>query len=270
MKKIKPVYILLLSTLWFIVGCGSDDTPKPNTPKNKPGFHTDRSKFIATMDAAASDKQGRNNYIDEFIAKSDVQCQRYLDRPLRKSESKSKSALYMNLFDAVSAVFGTKDVTDSAKKLYMKNPNGENEAKMAYEKALSFEIKRGVEIARERYAQTMLIKKNRLIESYTAAMLEQDIQNYDKLCDYEYGLVEINNILKKAQTPTSVQPFSSRLTIDPSSIKNKVEAVTIEAKSKEEKKKKKKKNIQSEEEMQIIETSLDGNTSLAANLQNQL
>ncbi|MCD6653605.1 MAG: hypothetical protein LT067_02395 [Sulfurovum sp.] len=268
MKKIKSVYILLLSTLWFIVGCGSDDTPKPNTPKNKPGFHTDRSKFIATMDAAASDKQGRNNYIDEFIAKSDVQCQRYLDRPLRKSESKSKSALYMNLFDAVSAVFGTKDVTDSAKKLYMKNPNGENEAKMAYEKALSFEIKRGVEIARERYAQTMLIKKNRLIESYTAAMLEQDIQNYDKLCDYEYGLVEINNILKKAQTPTSVQPFSSRLTIDPSSIKNKVEAVTIEAKSKEEKKKKKKKNIQSEEEMQIIETSLDDNTSLAANLQN--
>lgn len=266
MKKIKPIYAVLLSTLWIIIGCGSDDTPKPNAPKNQTGFHTDRSKFIATIDATSSSRKERNDFIDEFIAKSDMQCQRYLDRPLRKSESKSKSALYMNLFDAVSAVFGTKDVTDSAKKLYMKNPNGANEAKIAYEKALSSEIKRGVEITRERYAQTMLIKKNRLIESYTIPMLEQDIQNYDKLCDYEYGLIEINSILKKAQTPTAIQPFSSRLTIDPAIIKNKVEAVTIEAKNKE-KKKKKKKNIQSEEEMQIIETSLDDNRSLTADLQ---
>lgn len=261
MKSIKPIYMILLCALWFVAGCGSDDNPKPNTQKKAKGFHTDRSKFIATIDAASSGKQERNDYLDEFITKSDIQCRYYLDKPLRRSESKSKSALYMNLFDSISAVFGTKDITDSAKQLYMKNPNGPNEAKIAYEQALSSEIKRGVEIARERYAQSMLIKKNRLIESYTVDMLEKDIENYDKLCDYEYGLMEINNILKRAQTPAVLQPFSSKLKIDPAAIKHKVETVTIEAKNKEEKKKKK--NIQSEEEMQIIETSLNNNDSFA-------
>lgn len=225
--------MIVTGILLFISGCGSD-TVEPDKKKHKAaGFHTNTSMFIAAIDKDSPTKEDRNAMIDEFIMKSNLQCQHYLDNPLNKSSSNpKKQGLYMDIFDGVSQAFGMKNITDGAKKLYSKsNESGSNKAKIAYENALSPEIKRGVEIARETYAQKMMLRKTRMIESYTIAMLERDMENYDKLCSYETGLIEIHKALKKAQRQPKIKPFSPK--IDPTTIKNKVEAVTREAEANE-------------------------------------
>jgi len=65
--------------------------------------------------------------------------------------------------------------------------------------------------------------------------LERDLQKYDRLCNYDTGLVEINMILKNAskQKKKKIAPFSPKLKIDPETIREKVEAVTIESETKE-------------------------------------
>ena len=226
-------YTIVVAILLLISGCGSD-TVEPDKKKNKvAGFKTDTSMFIAAIDEVSPSKEDRNTMIDEFIIKSNLQCQHYLNNPLNKSSSPKKQGLYMDIFDGVSQAFGVKNITDGAKKLYMKNnqDGSSNKAKIAYENALSPEIKRGVEIAREKYAQKMILRKTRMIESYTIDMLKQDMNNYDKLCSYETGLIEINKALKKAQRQPKIKPFSPK--IDPTTIKNKVEAVTREAEANE-------------------------------------
>lgn len=225
-------YSIVAVILLLISGCGSD-TLEPEKKKNKlAGFHTDTSMFIATIDEASPTKEDRNTLIDEFIMKSNLQCQHYLNNPLKSSSNPKQQGLYMDIFDGVSEAFGVKNITDGAKKLYIKNSDdGSNKAKIAYENALSPEIKRGVEIAREKYAQKMILRKTRMIESYTMSMLERDMKNYDKLCSYETGLIEINKALKKVQRQPKIKPFSPK--IDPITIKNKVEAVTREAEANE-------------------------------------
>lgn len=224
--------IIVAGILLLVSGCGSDIV-EPDKKKNKvAGFKTNTSMFIATIDEVSPSKEDRNAMIDEFIIKSNLQCQHYLNNPLNKSSNPKKQGLYMDIFDGVSQAFGVKNITDGAKKLYTKNnDDGSNKTKIAYENALSPEIKRGVEIAREKYAQKMILRKTRMIESYTIGMLKQDMKNYDKLCSYETGLIEINKALKKAQRQPKVKPFSPK--IDPTTIKNKVEAVTKEAEANE-------------------------------------
>jgi hypothetical protein len=230
----KIPYMIIAGVLLLISGCGSD-TAEPKKKKNKAaGFHTDTSMFIASIDNPASaTKEERNALIDEFIIKSNLQCQYYLNNPLNKSSSSpKKQGLYMDIFDGVSQAFGVKNITDGAKKLYIKEDDtGSNKTKIAYENALSPEIKRGVEIAREKYAQKMILRKTRMIESYTISMMKRDMENYDKLCSYDTGLIEINKALKKAQKQQTITPFTPK--IDPVSIKNKVEAVTKEAEANE-------------------------------------
>ncbi|UPT78437.1 hypothetical protein MN086_04635 [Sulfurovum sp. XGS-02] len=228
MIKNKIHYILVATILLGINGCGTD-TAEPDKKKRKvSGFHTDRSMFIATIDEVSPTKEERNALIDEFIMKSNLQCQHYLNNPLNTSSTPKKQGLYMDIFDGVSQAFGVKNITDGAKKLYIKkSEDGSNKAKIAYENALSPEIKRGVEIAREKYVQKMILRRTRMIESYTIAMMERDMDNYDKLCSYETGLIEIHKALKKAQRQPKIKPFSPK--IDPTTIKNKVEAVTREA-----------------------------------------
>jgi len=141
----------------------------------------------------------------------------------------------MALFDTVSQLSGVKPITDTAKELYRRNETSSNETKLAYKRALSPEIKRGVEIARERYARKLLSNRYRLIESYTMSKLHKDLEKYDRLCNYDTGLVEINMILKKAgkEKKGKIAPFSPKLRIDPETIREKVEAVTIESEAKE-------------------------------------
>lgn len=223
--------------LLVITGCSSKTADSDQKKKKIIGFQTNQTMFIATVDNIVSTKKERNALIDEFIITSNIQCQYYLNNPLRKSSSNPrKQGLYMDIFDGVSQVFGVKNITDGAKRLYKKDDKGgSNKAKIAYENALSPEIKRGVEIARENYAQKMILRKTRMIESYTISMLKRDMKNYDKLCKYETGLIEINKALKKAQQRPRIQPFSPK--IDPTAIKNKVAAVTKEAEANEEKEK---------------------------------
>ncbi len=226
MKKIWSISIV--SALLLMNGCSSD-TPEPKKKKKIIGFHTDQSQFITYVHKASPTVSQRNELLDEFILKSNLQCQNYLNNPLLKSESNSKNqSLYMDVFDGVSEVFGVTKITDTAKKFYKGNEDSpsENKAKIAYQNALSPEIKRGVEISRENYAQKMMIRKNRLIESYTIPLLKRDMKNYDKLCSYESGLIEINKALKKAGRKEKIQPFSPTITINPTTIRNKVETVT--------------------------------------------
>ncbi len=240
----KPLLSILLtsSLIWFITGCGDDPKPKK---KPAPGFHTNRALFYNVPDKKAPNKELRNALMDEFIEKSDIQCQKYLNDPIMRASSPnpSKSQLYANMFDNVSELVGTKGITDGAKGLYSRGDKKDPyKMQMAYERALSPEIMRGVEIARERYAQKILSNKYRLIESYTISMLERDMESYDRLCNYETGLIEINRILKEATRPQkTMAPFSSKRMIDPNTIRNKVEAVNKEAEAKTKKRPKKKK-----------------------------
>ncbi|HSR73532.1 MAG TPA: hypothetical protein VLL31_01700 [Sulfurovum sp.] len=225
MKIRNNYYLTGLAVLLLISGCGQ---PAKEKKDRASGFKTKTSSFMTTLDKESPNRSNRNAFMDEFITKSDLQCQQYLNRELTKSSSKETNGLYMNVFDATSQVLGVKTFTDGAKTLYMSgNEDEKKELKSAYEKALSPEIKRGVELAREEYAQTrMYAKKYKLIESYTIEMLERDMKNYDKLCNHEVGLIEINKALKKMKNkPKEVTPFSPKLVIDPVTIQNKVEAV---------------------------------------------
>lgn len=239
MKIRNNYYLIGLAVVLLVSGCGQPAKDEDKEKSKKPtGFKTNRASFINTLDNDSPSRKNRNAYMDEFLIKSDVQCQQYLNKPLSASNGK-KQGMYMKVFDATSQAFGVKNITDGAKKLYSGGDDEKSkEAKLAYENALSPELKQGVEIAREKYAQrNMHSKKYKLIESYTNAMLERDMQNYDKLCSHEVGLIEINKALKRMQkSPKEVTPFSPKLVIDPVAIRNKVEAVTekIEAENETE------------------------------------
>lgn len=257
MKISNNYYLTGSVVLLLIAGCGQ---PAKKEKAQATGFKTNMSSFINTLDNDSPNKKNRNALMDEFILKSDVQCQQYLNRPLLNASSGSKKQLYMDVFDATSQAFGVKNITDGAKNLYSGGKDDKKkDAKSAYEQALSPEIKRGVEIAREEYARrNMYSKKYKLIESYTNEMFERDMQNYDKLCNHEIGLIEINKALKKMQKrPKKVSPFSPKLVIDPVTIKNKIEAVTKEeeAKNEEAEAKKETETVLSIESEDINETS---------------
>lgn len=235
MKKNNNYYVAGLVVLLLIPGCGQPDKEKEDKVS---GFKTNRSSFLVTVEKNSPNKETRNALMDEFITKSDLQCQQYLSKSLEPSSASSKdNGLYMNIFDTASQIMGVKYITDTAKQMYMSsNDDTKKETKSAYAKALSPEIKRGVEMAREEYAQTkMYSKKYKLIESYTYEMLEYDMKNYDKLCSHEVGLIEINKALKKMQkSPEVISPFTPKLVIDPATIAHKVEAVNKEVEAKNE------------------------------------
>ena len=252
--KIKNNYYLTGSVvLLLIAGCGQ---PAKEEKKQETGFKTNMSGFINTLDNSSPNKKNRNALMDEFIIKSDVQCQHYLEVPLTKP--KKEDGMAMKVYDATGQAFGVKNITDGAKTLYTGGDKDKNkEANSGYEKVLFPEIKRGVELAREKYARTnMYSKKYKLIESYTNKMLERDMQNYDKMCNHEVGLIEINKALKKMQKrPKKVSPFSPKLVIDPVTTKNKVETATKEVEVKDEEVEVKKEEVIAGEKTETILSS---------------
>lgn len=234
MKINYKYYLIALNVALLCSGCGQPDKEEKDKVS---GFKTNRSSFIVVLDKSSPNKENRNAFMDEFITKSDLQCQQYLNKSLTHSSSGStNNGIYMNIFDTASQVMGVKYITDGAKQIYMSSDDDKKkEVKLAYENALSPEIKRGAEMAREEYAQTkMYVKKYKLIESYSNEMLEQDMKNYDKLCSYDVGLIEINKALKKMEKRPTVSPFSPKLVIDPAVISSKVEAVNKELEAKNE------------------------------------
>jgi hypothetical protein len=208
-------------------------------------FKTNEHSFMHSLKHVKS-TDTRNNYLDEFLLKSDMQCANYLNKPLTKKDTKKNDSLYMNIFDTASTLFGIKYITDTAKAVFLSDDGTSIEEKEAYANALSPEIRKGVEIGRARYAKEMIKKKSLKLKEYSAQDLKRDTLIYDKQCDDSYGLIEINRALKEMQTAVNTRTITKEptLSIDPQSIKKKVTEVTKEVK----KKKINKKEIKKEEE----------------------
>lgn len=241
---------ILLSTfaLLVVTGCiqPSFDTSSnynSNSSTNSLNFSTNEHNFMHSL-SKASTVEERNSYMDEFLLKSDMQCANYLNQPLQKTDDTAKNdSLYMNIAEGVSSLFGLGYITSTAKAVFLDdNGKASNEEKAAYVNALSPEMRKGVEIARVRFAKEMQKKKALPIEKYPINQLKEDSLKYDKQCNLEYGLIEINRALKTMQTQmsTRVAPKEPKLTIDPKIIKNKVAQATQEVKEKKEEKKQKK------------------------------
>ncbi len=197
-------------------------------------FKTNQSTFINELNSKTT-KSGRNSYIDEFILKSDIQCQKYLATPIVKSTpTNAKKTLYMNIFDTVSSVFGIKYITDTAKVMLSGEGQNRLENQQAYQDALSPEIQRGVEINRARYAKKLQRKQSKSLKEYPIKELQQEILLYDKQCNEEYGLIEINRALKAMQQNINQAKVDNKPKINVEAIKNKVTKVTKEVKKKEE------------------------------------
>jgi len=198
-------------------------------------FSTNRSTFLTRLESNIS-KERRNEFIDEFILKSDIQCQQYLNNPKKdKKKSKSEDELYMNIAQTVSTVLGLGYITQVAQSIFLDDDESSKEGQKAYENALSPEIKKGVEIVRERYAKKIKKKKELTVKKYNSNQLQEDINIYDKQCNMEYGLIEINRALKEMQnqmrTPVYAKPAHK---INLESVKEKVKNVSKQVKQKED------------------------------------
>jgi hypothetical protein len=215
-------------------------------------FNTNQYAFLTPSLDATSTQQDRNSFLEEFISQSNMQCQHYLGNPQHRTQSITSSAeqtLYMSIFDTVSMLFGVKYITDVAKGVFLSNTTTNTpENQSMYQNALGPEIIRGVEIARLRYANLMRAKKAKSLEHYSVEHFQSDMVKYDKQCSNEFGLMEINNALREAQTQM-MRSGIVKPKIDPVEIKKKVEVATkkVEEKThKEEMKKELKKEIKEE------------------------
>lgn len=213
-------------------------------------FKTNTSTFINRLHTK-SNKMERNSYINEYILKSDIQCRNYLQNSdLKPIQSSNQQNLYINIFDTISTIFGLQYISNTAKLMLSGDQKNKIENQEEYKKALSPEIKQGVEINRERYAKKILNRVEQSIKEYTIKDVHRDILLYDKQCDERYGLIEINRALKAMQQNLYNQN-SVKKKIDIEAVKKSVEVVTKKVKEKEKKK---------EEEKRVIEK--DNNRSI--------
>ena len=242
MKKL--IQTTSIYTVLLLTGCASGlpNMMGSNLDQNNQKavtFKTNQVHFMSSLKSTSSLSE-RNEYIDEFILKSDMQCQNYLNNPLIKPEvDDSKDSLYMSMFDTVSSLFGISLATNAAKAVFLDNDGESIEEKKAYVNALTPEIRKGVEIGRNRFAKSMTKKKNLKLKSYSINNLREDTLKYDKQCDDAYGLIEINRALKEMQSTMHTRTVVVKpvLNIDPKAIKAKVEAATKEVKEKKIEKK---------------------------------
>ena len=197
-------------------------------------FKTNQVHFMSTLKDNAT-QQERNAYMDEFLLKSDMQCQNFLNKPLQKPKvDKNKDSLYMSLFDSISSLFGISLVTNTAKAVFLNDDEESQEEKKAYANALTPEIRKGVEIGRNRFAKEMTKKKSLSLKAYSVNNLRQDLLKYDQQCNDDYGLIEINRALREMQSSMYRQtaPAPTAPTIDPKTIKAKVEEASKEVEKK--------------------------------------
>lgn len=197
-------------------------------------FKTSQANFMHTLKSNATLEE-RNAFIDEFIFQSNIQCQNYLNSPLKKPETDaSQTSLYMNLFDSVATLFGISLVTETAKAVFLENNLHSEEDKKAFANALSPEIRKGVELGRSRYANGMVEKKKLDLNDYTIEKVKADIFKYDQQCSDDYGLIEINRALKEMQTTLNQTPSIATPSINPNRVKEKVIEATKEVEEKKQ------------------------------------
>ena len=260
-------YTTLLSTfaLLAITGCIQPSIEIANSYNNHSAtkeltFSTNEHNFMNSLNKAST-KEERNSYMDEFLLKSDIQCTSFLSQPLKKTDNSTKNdSLYMSIADTVSTLFGLSYITNTAKAVFLDNKKETDEEKKAYANALSPEIRKGVEIARARFAKEMKQKQALPLDKYSIENLKEDTLKYDKQCNLEYGLIEINRALKEMQSQmnTRAVPKEPTPTLDPQVIKDKVAQATKEVKEQKEEKK-----IEETESSKQIETPNPDNNETA-------
>lgn len=258
----------LLSTFALLLTTGCLQ-PSIDTSSNYKGdsatktltFTTNEHNFMHSL-SKASTVEERNSYMDEFLLKSDMQCANYLNQPLQKTDDTAKNdSLYMNIAEGVSSLFGLGYITSTAKAVFLEgNDEASAEEKTAYANALSPEMRKGVEIARARFAKEMRKKEALPLEKYSIKNLKEDTLKYDKQCNLEYGLIEINRALREMQSQmnTRAVPKEPTATLDPQVIKDKVAQATQEVKEKKEEKKR-----EEAESSKQIETPTSDNNETA-------
>jgi hypothetical protein len=245
--------LLLEKTIILILFTGCVNNPMLPSHLNNSSeqkaliFKTNPATFISELNIK-TDKIGRNSYITEFILKSDIQCRSYLAIPVSKPKTDvSQNQLYMNIFDTVSTVFGLGYITNTAKSMLSGDGSNNLENQEEYKKALSPEIKRGVEINRERYAKKIKSKEKLSIKEYPITQLRKDMLIYDKQCNEAYGLIEINRALKAMQQNLNRPQIHTKSTINLEAVKQSVTETTkkVQAKEKEKEKEKAKAKVNS-------------------------
>ncbi len=257
-----PTTLLSTFALLLTTGCLQ---PSIETNSNYKGdsttktltFSTNEHNFMHSLNKASTVEE-RNSYMDEFLLKSDMQCANFLNQPLQKSsETTQNDSLYMNIAEGVSSLFGLGYITSTAKAVFNSNDETSEEEKKAYANALSPEMRKGVEIARARFAKEMRKKQALPLEKYSIENLKEDTLKYDKQCNLEYGLIEINRALREMQSQVNTRaiPKEPTPTIDPQVIKDKVAQATQEVKEKKEEKKRE----EAESSKQIETPSQDSN-----------
>jgi len=224
--------LILLSALFFSA-CVHQNID-PDTSKVISNFSTNKNTFITSKTHLINTKEARNNYLNNFLINSDMQCVRYLtqSQTIPIESSSEEEGLYMAIFDTVSLIFGTKQITDTAKRAFKTTSPERQENKTAYKTALSPEVLKGVRIARARSAKEIEKHQNDSIKTYTTSMLNTDLASYDKQCSEHAGLIEINKALKLAQNRIMQSPQPIENKIDPQKIKKSVEKVTKEVEQK--------------------------------------
>ena len=234
--------LLSTFTLLIVTGCIQPSIDTSSGYSNHSAtkaliFSTNEHNFMHSLNRVTT-AQERNEYMDEFLLKSDMQCSNFLNQPLQKIDNTPKNdSLYMSIADTVSSLFGLSYITNTAKAVFLNtNDSKSAEEKTAYANALSPEMRKGVEIARTRFAKEMKKKQALPLAQYSINNLKEDTLKYDKQCDLEYGLIEINRALKEMQSQINTKTVSKKptLTINPQIIKDKVAKATQEVKEKKE------------------------------------
>ncbi len=256
MKRVKKYMVVL--ALVGLTGCvsgvnvGNSLVSGEHEYENR--FNTNQYAFLTSNLDAITTQQERNSFLEEFISQSNMQCRHYLGNPQHQAQnitSSTEQTLYMSIFDTVSMLFGVKYITDVAKGVFLSNTTTNTpENQSMYQNALGPEIIRGVEIARLRYANVMRAKKKESLERYSIEHLQGDMAKYDKQCSNEFGLMEINNALRQAQTQM-MRSGIAKPKIDPIEIKKKVEVATKKVEEETHKKK-----IEKESEIKLKKNKL--------------
>ena len=247
---------LMVSSLLLFVSCvpnrESGVTPLINQQKSHKSseFQTNLDNFINSPFHQEVTKEERDAFIKEFLFQSNMQCQHHLTQtPHAQQEKQDEESLYLTIFDTVSMIFGVSHLTESAKRALLSNTQESDGYQQKYQDALAPEILKGVEIGRVRYAKEILKRATKPLEKYPMKRVKKDMRTYDRQCNREYGLIEINRALmslkQNLQTPQeSIAPQPKQSKIDPIVVKKKVEEVTKEVERKEGRKKEKKREME--------------------------
>ena len=248
--------LLVISSLLLFVSCvpnkQSSLSPLMNQQKSHTlsEFQTNLDNFINSPFHQEVTKEERDAFIKEFLFQSNMQCQHHLTQtPLSQKENLDEQNLYLTIFDTVSTIFGVSHLTESAKRALIPNTQESDGYQQKYQDALTPEILKGVEIGRIRYAKEVLKRATKPLDKYPMEMVKKDMRTYDRQCNREYGLIEINRALmslkQNLQTPQeSIVPQPKQVKIDPIVVKKKVEEVTKEVERKEGRKKEKKREME--------------------------